>query len=381
MRLLIVIFFACFTLGSNASDVVKVGIYSGIKSLGAVVTPTKGEYFVIHNTDTLFIAEDESLEVRASHSQIRLTLRGQNYLFERKVVFQINGWDCEFNLKPSGLKPRTYYDNLIIYARNNQLVYVNEVDLEKYVAGVVESEAGAYHTKEYYKVQSVISRTYALAHLQRHQKEGFHVCDKVHCQVMYGKVSYNDDILFAAYETQGQVLVDDSIELITAAFHSNCGGHTVNAETVWSKPLPYLVGVQDTFCLVMSQSHWEKDIPIGQWRDFLEKNHIELPKDSTGKTLAWFPSAKTEFYGKDSSVLRMVDVRNHFNLRSAWFAVEELEDHVHLTGRGFGHGVGLCQEGAIRMAREGIPYPDILHHYYQGVHLIDMHLIPFFREE
>ena len=196
---------------------------------------------------------------------------------------------------------------------------------------------------------------------------------------MYGKVSYNDEILFAAFETQNQVLVDQDINLITAAFHSNCGGHTVNAETVWSSPLTYLVGVPDTFCLNMTQSHWDKKVLRSKWEAYLKENNCTLLPDSNTTLLA-SSSKDREYFRGDSTSMRLVDIRSKFKLRSTSFTIEQHPEHVHFKGRGFGHGVGLCQEGAIHMAELGFAYPDILHTYYTDVHLIDRKLIEFFRE-
>ena len=68
-------------------------------------------------------------------------------------------------------------------------------------------------------------------------------------------------------------------------------------------------------------------------------------------------------------------------LRSTYFSVRSEDDKVILRGRGFGHGVGLCQEGAMRMAKADLSYTDILHHYYTDVHLVDLSMLEFFREE
>ncbi len=379
MRKWIALLSLLFPLALIAQDVIKVGIFAGIKSNGGKLVASKGDYIVVSERDTLVIREGQSADFRANGEEIRVTVNGRSKTFHRKLTFRINGWDCEFSLQPSGLKQRTYYDNLNVYAKNGRVIYVNELDLEKYVAGVVESEAGAQYTKEYYKVQSIISRTYALSNLQRHQKEGFHLCDKVHCQVMFGKVSYNDDILFAAYETQNQVLVDQDINLITAAFHSNCGGHTVNAETVWSNSLTYLVGVPDTFCLNMKQSHWEKKVPIGEWESYLKEHGCTLLPDSLDTSDTLGVEAR-EFFRGDSTSIRLVDIRSKWKLRSTSFVIEQDDTHAYFKGRGFGHGVGLCQEGAIHMAELGHLYPEILHTYYTDVHLIDRKLIDFFRE-
>src|SRR5690606_6809159 len=103
-------------------------------------------------------------------------------------------------------------------------------------------------SKEYFKLQGIICRTYALNNLHTHTIEGYNLCDQVHCQAYHGKTFY-EDIVSAVMQTRGIVIVDSDISLITAVFHSSCGGQTVNSEDVWSKSLYYLRAVRDSFCL------------------------------------------------------------------------------------------------------------------------------------
>ena len=121
-----------------------------------------------------------------------------------------------FKIKP--IKPssgtRVYDHSLNITVLNGLMQCLNTVGLDHYVAGVVESEAGGRTTKEFYKVQAILCRTYALAHLYRHVAEGFEVCDGVHCQAYRGRPS-DLNVLAAVRETEGLVIVDKSLTLIT----------------------------------------------------------------------------------------------------------------------------------------------------------------------
>jgi len=132
------------------------------------------------------------------------------------------------------LAERVYSGSIEIRRSGTELRFVNEVKLEEYVAGVVESEAGARQEPEYYKLQAVGCRTYALANARKHAPEGFELCDQVHCQVYKGRATHGP-ITEAAQATRGMVVVDAGIRLIHATFHSNCGGETLNAEDLWSK--------------------------------------------------------------------------------------------------------------------------------------------------
>jgi stage II sporulation protein D len=380
---LLFIFLFCLTSILQASDYVKVNLYNGssLRSVGLRIH--RGSYvFLVDGKKSAQLNGGNSLQIRAEQGKVVYTINGKQKT-ATGVAFQAQGHEEEFLLRPASqkLKEHKYQDHLIVKARGNALVLVNEVFLDKYVAGVVEAEAGARHTHEYYKVQSIISRTYALANLNRHEAQGYHLCDQVHCQVYHGKARFNDSIPLATKATEDLVLVDQDIQLITAAFSSNCGGKTLNAEDVWSQSRSYLVSVPDTFCLVMPNSHWEKRIPKVQWYGFLKERHFPLDDTTRHEANFYFPSDKNRYFSDTTFSIKSSDVRSKFKLRSSFFTVQDEGEQMYLIGRGFGHGVGLCQEGAIRMAALGTSYRDILHYYYTDVHLIDRKNIDFFRSE
>jgi stage II sporulation protein D len=289
----------------------------------------------------------------------------------------------EFSVTPGGQKAsgRIYSGELIIRPVSGLLSLINRVELEAYVPGVIEAEAGDGRSLEYYKVQAIISRTYALNNTRRHLAEGYNLCDGTHCQVYHGRPRFVHAGVEATAATRDVVIVDDEINLITAAFHSNCGGHTVNAEHVWSKPLSYCVGRPDTFCLVMPHSNWEKSIPLHQWTNYLQSKRYPLSDSLTTSALAYFPAEKEVFFVDQSFHIPLRTIRSDLKLRSAFFTVHQEGESVTFIGQGFGHGVGLCQEGAMRMAELGYSYQDIIHYYYHNVHLVPKRFLWFFRED
>lgn len=289
-----------------------------------------------------------------------------------------------FRLKvlDSKLSERTYPGHLRVDHKAGRLALTNHVGMEDYTAGVIQSEAGKDHTAEYYKLQAVTCRTYATTNIRKHAPDGFELCDAVHCQVYHGRTQ-NTDILAAVEATEDMVLVDAGIKLIHATFHSNCGGATVNAEDVWSKSEPYLRSVVDTFCMAEPHATWTRTIGRDEWLGYLHRRWKVDISDSATVTAALNIGAdrnNTQLPGISPAV-PVVQVRSDWKLNSGLFSVRTEGDNVVLEGRGFGHGVGLCQEGAMHMARRGHSYTDILHHYFTDVHLIDLHAIDFFRDE
>lgn len=263
-----------------------------------------------------------------------------------------------------------------------RMVLVNQVKLEEYVAGVVQAEAGRDQAVEYYKLQAVSCRTYALANLRRHAPEGFELCDGVHCQVYHGR-SDHDAIAAASRATRGMVAVDASIRLIHATFHSNCGGETMNAEDLWSKPEPYLRSTLDTFCLASPHATWQRSIARGEWLGYLQRKY-DVPVEDKHVVAAvthFTPNCRELYLPGARTLVPVEDIRADWKLNSAYFSIEPKGEEVILSGRGFGHGVGVCQEGAMNMARSGRSFVDILHHYYAEVHLVDLSTLDFFRDE
>ena len=201
-----------------------------------------------------------------------------------------------------------------------------------------------------------------------------------HCiligKAYHGKTFYAP-IFEAAMQTRGAVIVDSDIQLITAAFHSNCGGQTVNSEDVWSKPLYYLRSVKDTFCLNKRNSVWQKEISKSSWNAYLTAHLPSSVLDTAFNS--YKPTCRQTYF--PASQLSFEDIRNKFRLKSTFFRAMEQGNHVVIDGKGYGHGVGLCQEGAMEMAALGYNYSQILHFYYSGVHIIDLSAIDFFKED
>src|SRR5690554_2956051 len=279
---------------------------------------------------------------------------------------------------------RVYDDDLYVSTTKNELKLVNRVDLEKYVAGVVEAESGKEKTLEFYKVQAIISRTYALNNLRKYIHEGYNLNDQVSSQVYHGKCRWEPQILVAVRITEGKVLVDSEMKLITAAFHSNSGGETVGSESVWSGPLPYLIPRMDEFSMVGKHTSWQRSVSKEKWLGYLVDKY-QLPiSDASVLEMAqnYEQPSRDVFFIDPMFKIPLKEVRKDWQLKSTYFDVRPYtSDSLMIDGRGFGHGAGLSQEGAIRMGELGFPFEDILHFYYNDVHIIDLHALDFFRME
>jgi stage II sporulation protein D len=289
-----------------------------------------------------------------------------------QVILSPTNKDFGLRIRPRlpVLKERKYRDGFRVEVGKNGLTIINTVTYKNYLGGVVESEGGGGKHIEYYKAQAVLSRTYALKHLDRHKAEGFSLCDQVHCQAYHNMLIYTKNIEKAVVSTQGEFILDTvSNHLVDGYYHANCGGQTSRSDYVWKENIPYLQPFKDTFCVHTRQANWEKKILKTEWRSFLVNNYFYPIEDSLyGPRIYDFEQIdRKAFFISPHLGIPLRDIRYHFKLKSTLFSCYPEGQYVVLKGRGFGHGIGLCQEGAMNMANYGLSYRDILSFYFEGI--------------
>jgi stage II sporulation protein D len=280
-------------------------------------------------------------------------------------------------------KLRTYADNISMGVNEGGIRLINEVQLDNYIAGVTDAEAGTRCSLEFYKVQAILARTFALAHINKHVSEGFSLCDLVHCQAYHGKPR-DLNVTKAVEATRGLVVVDQNLDLIIAAFHSNSGGQTANSEDVWGGRTSYLRSISDTFSTRMPNFAWERRMLAEDWLSYLKLKHNFPVETDSGRNIAltFTQDSRKAYLQCSTTKVPLKNVREDLQLRSTFFSISKLgSDSVLFTGRGYGHGLGMCQEGAMQMAKRGYSYQDILNYYYQNIQLIDLEKLRFFRDE
>lgn len=293
---------------------------------------------------------------------------------------------------------------LIRIASDGGLTVVNTLSLESYLLGVVPLELGVRPESEIeaVKAQAVAARTYAVRNRGARNDLGFDFYATDADQV-YGGRGEEDAVVRRAVEaTRGEVVVYGG-EPIMAFYHSTCGGRTANVEEVWGgEPVPYLQSVSDAkpgggdYCDISNRYHWTESWTRDELLEDLgrglaalagrragspeEVRRLEIrERTSSGRvaTLRVVTDDGTYDVHGDSTrrVLRPAPDRI---LNSARFELDgRVQDGqvVALTveGGGWGHGVGMCQMGAVGRARAGQSYRDILRHYYRGTDIIRLY--------
>jgi stage II sporulation protein D len=365
-------------------EVLDIGILWGNRPASVLVSVETGSYTLMgDNAEIRKLSEGQTCVFAISGAQVEVTSGGKTLGKFYKVNFQRNSWGGEFNLKSlePKIEKRIYPDHLLVSSLHGKLKLINNVYLEHYIAGVVEAESGTKQGYEYYKVQAIIARTYALSNLNKYAEYGFNLCDRVQSQVFKGVSRGNPEILRAVNATRGLVIVDSDINLIQAVFHSNSGGQTANSEDAWSKPVRYLRSVPDTFSKDMPHYIWSTFIEKTKWLNYLNKKYKYPVEDSTSllSVLSFNPSERQGTLCVGAPNIPLKEIRKDWSLKSTFFSIRTEGEYVYFEGKGFGHGVGLSQEGAMRMADAGISYNKILHHYYKDVHLIHLSALSFFK--
>lgn len=277
--------------------------------------------------------------------------------------------DAIFTLK--GVNPATesreYDESINFNVYLNKLRAVNHVDLEKYIAGVIEAEGGINAPLEYYKAQALLIRTYTIKNIYKHAEEGFNLCDEVHCQAFHGRSARNPEIYQATKATAGLVLMDTDSVLVMSPFHSSCGGETSSAGIYWQSDLAYLKSVNDPFCVAMRNYNWEKEIPLMDWFSFLKGKGISNPDNYTN----YKSNGRQKYLINTTHKVTFRQIRDKFKLRSSFFSISRKGSKIVFSGKGYGHGIGMCQIGAMEMAKVGYTYVDIVHFYFQNVQITD----------
>lgn len=368
-----------------SDEIVNIRIFSQIKVQSFSFSKEQGTYSIWANgTEIASTASFPLIKITYMNDSIEVkTFENVIGVYKRIKISSVEPLKSfRMKLISPDRKPRFYEDNLIVETEAGSLKCLNEITLDNYIAGVVQAESGRRSYQEFYKVQAILARTFALSHLQKHTLEGYSLCDHTHCQAYFGKTT-ELEIMKAVTDTKGKVVVDANLNLIDAAFHSNSGGQTANSEDVWGSRLPYLRSVNDTFSTKMPNARWERKMAKEDWLTYLKLKHNYPVQDSNARWLAiTFKQDTRKAYLEASNVkVPLKNVRTDLQLKSTFFSIVPQGDTLVFKGRGFGHGVGMCQEGAMRMAKLGYSYTDVINFYYKSIQLIDLHKLNFFKDE
>jgi stage II sporulation protein D len=359
-------------LSGTSFGQVRIRLFADQHSGSAMFTVTEGKYELDAWDDkSIIISKDDPVVFAIVNGKIAVrTTQSAGFLCDSLIMKGMTGKD-RFSLRVNGESRirQQYSGNLQCISDLGIIVFINICDVEDYISGVVRAEGGSKNI-EYLKSQAVLTRTYVYRNFNRHLIDRYNLCDNTHCQAFNG-ISGDSLVNKAAMETKGLVVIDRDSNLIVPPFHSNCGGETSSAEGVWLSGQPYLKKVVDPYCTGSRNAVWRKSIPISDWESYLRSSGFTI--GANGPVNYNFSQiTRANDYRVGSFLLPFRQIRSDLNLRSSFFSVLTDGDSIILKGRGYGHGVGLCQEGAMIMASKGFKFKQIIEFYFADVTITDV---------
>ncbi len=322
---------------------------------------------------------------------------------------------------------QTFQGTLRLVVDEEKIVAINELNIEDYLASVISSEMNATCSSEFLKASAVISRSWLIAQIQKrqtlsakshnffaftktetelirwHDREEhtiFDVCADDHCQRYQGVTrASRPEVIAAVRATEGEVLTSDG-QVCDTRFSKCCGGRTETFESCWEdEHHSYLESIEDPFCntsdpKILKQVLNDYDLEtkdIYRWTVTLTQeeaqhyisNHLKMDfgdiidlipiERGPGERIIKLKIVGTERTFTIGKELEIRCALSDTHLKSAAFTVEREDVNANgvparfiLHGKGWGHGVGMCQIGAAVMGEQGYTYDQILKHYYQG---------------
>ena len=278
--------------------------------------------------------------------------------------------------RPVWLNGRGYVGGLDLVRNGDGLAVVNELPLEEYLVGVLRAEAGDRWPLEALRAQAIVARTYAAYQRLLNTGKPYHIVASTAHQQFGGRVLAVSAAWDAVRDTIGQVLYWEG-ELFPAFYHTDSGGFTEDPRLVFAaRNMPALKPVRCEFSAGSPHFSWSLDVRLTELTDVMKKNDVPVGTvtgiDVTERTPSLRAAVVTVHGSRGSARLRGNDFRRlvgYDSVKSTLFAVAIDGEVAHFSGRGYGHGVGLCQWGAKTMAEQGYRADQILDYYYPGATL------------
>jgi stage II sporulation protein D len=249
---------------------------------------------------------------------------------------------------------------------------VNVVKIEDYLCSVVPGEISVSWPIEAIRAQAVAARTYAYYHIMKRQSDLYDL-DATNASQVYKGISVENDATTAGVrDTEGQIMVYEN-QPILAFFHSTCGGSTVDNDMVWSgEKIPYLAGRECKYCKDSPYYRWTEDMPLVEVKQVIATRYPSVGRIEGIRFAKKNGRVVDAIVRHNSGQIRMTG--NEFRMifpekkiKSMYFDARKIGHSLHVSGRGWGHGVGMCQFGMKGMAHRGANYRQILTYYYRGI--------------
>ena len=371
-----------------ARETLRVGMWTLWHDRDITLTPTGPKEFTLLQT-----CEHCPVEVLHAPAKIHAEKDGLNFSTAGKTVssseIRLSG---PVTLSAHG-ETVTLHDPVAISARAGVLVIVVTLPVENYVERVVSSESGPGDSLESLKALAIVVRSFALH--ETHGHADYDLCDSTHCQLLHwsGNSVRRAEAHAATLATAGETLWFHGQRAL-AYFGKDCGGRTASPDEIWprakpgsprtglrpwgDKPPPYLPSQPDRFCTATGAREWASQISRAELTAALAAHGLAQPgwqnlavarRGASGRAVT-LQLDHNEISAEDFQ-LAVGESLGWNRIPSTWFEVSRQGDSFAFHGRGWGHGVGLCQKGAAAMAAQGRTTREILAQYFPGAEAAD----------
>ena len=270
-----------------------------------------------------------------------------------------------------------YTEGMNVRVKREETNTVEVVPFEDYVVGVLAGEMPVNFELEALKAQAVAARTYVMKKMSDNKNEDYDIVDTVQNQVYISDQELQDKwkdkyqerinkVKTAVLETKGEYLSYNG-KVIEAFFFSTSVGKTENSEDVFKQALPYLRSVDSTWDEEVSPVF--NDSKEYSLQEFYERLNLKYSDKIKVEILNTTSTGRIKNIKINNKKFTGSEVYKNLNLRSTFFEINQIGSNVVINTKGYGHGVGMSQYGALAMAKKGYKYDEILKYYYQNIQI------------
>lgn len=273
----------------------------------------------------------------------------------------------------------TLQNPVTVFAHAGILVIAVSIPVESYVERVVASESGPTDSPQSLQALAIAVRTFALH--EAHGHTDYDLCDSTHCQLLHwgGNRARQPAARAAALATAAETLWFHSRRAL-AYFNKDCGGRTVSPVEIWPRAcaVPYLASRSDRYCTGGGGNEWSSELSRAELSNALAATGVAAPgwqhltverRGESGRVVTLHLDATQ--VSAEPFRLAVGQALGWNRIPSTWFEVSQQGDRFLFHGRGWGHGVGLCQKGAAAMAAGGHSTEQIVQQYFPGAQSAD----------
>ncbi|MDU7151580.1 MAG: SpoIID/LytB domain-containing protein [Peptoniphilus grossensis] len=319
----------------------------------------------IITSDNQVINSTNNKEIEVMFDGKNINVKGKNFKlanFPQDGAFLINS---DSPIYVDKIK-RNYRGSISFRVNNGKLDIINNVQLDDYLRGVLPKEMSPEFPMESLKAQALCSRSFAINNFNKYIKKGYNLDDTTNSQVYYGKDVEEKSTDKAVETTLGEVIKYDG-KIAETIFCASSGGYTVSSSDAWGgNAVPYLIAKEDPY----STHSWEytlkdSDLKKLNLSDVFGVNLDSMNTSNRVNNIS-FSTSKGDITMKAKDFRQKI---GNTRIKSTLFDIACDNNKIVVKGKGYGHGVGMSQYGAVEMAKKGNNYKDIIGFYFPGTNI------------